>query len=72
MPAPRVNAKYNDGATALILAAAGCDPDIVRLLIDNCADIHAKADNGSTALTIAQENNYNDIAKILRDSGGRD
>ena len=48
-----VNAKNDAGATALMRAAAGLHPDIVRLLIDRGANVNAASDDKRTPLLIA-------------------
>ena len=53
-----VNARDNDGNTALIIAVASQHPEIVGLLIEKGADVNAKDNDGWTALTRAQEQNW--------------
>ena len=62
-----VNAKNNDGRTALMLTS---NSDIAKLLIDNGADVNAKDDEfGQTALTQAVKWDRLEIAKLLIDNG---
>lgn len=61
-----VNAKTEDnGATALIVAAAYGHPDVVQTLFDKGGDINAKASNGTTALIMAAQNSHIDVVKTL-------
>ena len=62
-----VNAKNNDGRTALMLTS---NLEIAKLLIDNGADVNAKDDEfGQTALTRAVKWDRLEIAKLLIDNG---
>ena len=45
-----VNAKDNDGATALMLASQNGHLDVVQALLAKGADVNAKANDGVTAL----------------------
>lgn len=58
-----VNAKNNDGRTALMLTS---NLEIAKLLIDSGADVNAKNNNGGTALIWADKL---EIAKLLIDNG---
>lgn len=49
-----VNAKANDGTTALMLAADNAKAGVVELLLAQKADINVKDKNGKTALDHAQ------------------
>ena len=66
-----MNAKDNDGYTALMVAAVKNDADVARLLIAAKADVNAKTNGGSTALMIAAMENAADVARLLRDAGAR-
>ena len=48
-----MNAKLGDGVTALMVAAAKGDQDVVQALLAASADVNAKMSNGSTALMAA-------------------
>lgn len=61
-----VNAKNNDGRTALMLTS---NLEIAKLLIDSGADVNAKNNNGGTALTQAVNWDRLEIAKLLIDNG---
>ena len=50
-----VNAKGNDGWTALILASQEGHLHVVQALLAKGADVNAKADNGATALMVAKD-----------------
>ena len=65
-----IDAKDNDGSTALIWASRDGHPETVKYLLEKGADINAKNDNGSTALIIASsyaylEHGYLKIVKYL-------
>ena len=55
-----VNAKTNDGITALILAAKYGVSDNMRTLIEKDADVNAKDNEGCTALMGAKNMNHRD------------
>ena len=61
-----VNAKNNDGRTALMLTS---NLEIAKLLIDNGADVNAKNNDGGTALTRAVYWDKLEVAKLLIDNG---
>ncbi len=58
-----------NGATPLISSAFYGYTNLVRLLIDNGADLEAKNNHGVTALMWASTKGHLDIAKILVESG---
>ncbi|NTU73417.1 hypothetical protein HGB07_04585 [Candidatus Roizmanbacteria bacterium] len=65
--------------TPLMLAAWGGRPNVVRLLIDNMADVNAKNNDGNTALMEAAENHQDggrrehaDIMGMLKAAGARE
>ena len=60
-----INAKNNDGDTALILASRCIHINIVKLLLKFKANSNVKNNDGYTALTLASINGYTDIVKIL-------
>jgi uncharacterized protein len=66
-----VNAKDNEGWTALLLAADRDRASVVQTLVDRGADVNAKCDctgylsGGWTALMIAAREGQDDIARIL-------
>jgi len=61
--------KFN--STALILAAQQGHVDIVRLLLDNHADINAMTKHGQTALSQAAYNGHMDVVKLLIEHGAK-
>lgn len=61
-----VNAKNNDGRTALMLTS---NLEIAKLLIDSGADVNAKNNDGGTALTQAVKWDRLEITKLLIDNG---
>ena len=64
-----VNAKDNDGWTALIYAACYGHTEIAKLLIADGADINARDNYGCTALIYAAINGYTEIARLLLSAG---
>ena len=64
-----INAKDNDGMTALILAAWYGNKDIVEILLKNNAEINARGKDDSTALHVAALWRHKDIVEILLQHG---
>lgn len=48
------------------------NPEIVKLLIAQGADVHAKDKEGRTALSLAIRNNLPEIAEILKGAGAKE
>ena len=72
-----VNAKDNNGTTALIKAArSSSNPSVVDILLKAGADVHIKTAKGETALKQARQNShYADrevIVKMLEDAGAKE
>ena len=65
----KIDARDNKGNTALIMAARNGQAKIVKLLIDNGANVNAKNDEGFTALMRAEKHGYDETGSILRDNG---
>ena len=65
------NAKDEDGATPLHLAADTGHKDIVELLISKGADVNAKDEDETTPLYIAIEEGHTETANLLRKHGGK-
>lgn len=63
------NISYLGGKTALMVAAYYGNSDIVRILLDNRAEIEKKDQEGKTALLIAVQRGFADIVQILVDRG---
>lgn len=63
-----VNLKDNDGATPLHHAAAKGQLAVVKLLIDNKADVNAQKNDGVTPLHVAAALGYKDIVVALLDA----
>lgn len=64
---PQINAKDNDGNTALHLAAKGRE-SVVQLLIENGADVDVRANDGKTPLMIAAESELPKLVLLLVDN----
>ena len=68
-----VNAKRNDGVTALIMASQQGHTEVVKqLLAKKGVDVNGKANNGATALSLARQNQRMDIVTILIAAGAKD
>lgn len=64
-----VNNVYTEQkVTALIMAVAYNNLEMVKLLVNNGADVNHKLINGLTALDIARSNNFSEIAEFLSNS----
>ncbi len=64
-----INAKNNEGWTALMAAVAAGKIEAVKILIDNDADVNAKNNANQTALIIAKKRTFLDIVYILEKAG---
>lgn len=64
-----VNARADDGTTALMLTTLGNNPELVRYLISKGARLDARTDSGFTALSLAVKLGNLEIVKILIESG---
>jgi hypothetical protein len=64
-----VNAKTNDGSTALMNASQEGHKDIIDALLSKGADANAKMENGFTALILASRRGHKDIVDALLAKG---
>ncbi len=65
-----VNARDEDGWTALMWASTYNSRQVIQLLIDKGADVNTKDNNyGRTPLKQAYINNRSDVAQLLIDNG---
>ena len=64
-----VNAKDNDGWTALMRAAWEDHAEVVEVLLKHGADVNAKNNKGMTALMWAAQRGYADVAEVLLKHG---
>ena len=64
-----LNAKANDGTTALMNAAYTGNIDIVKMLLKAGAEVNVKAHNGYTALMIAKRKGHREIINLLKQEG---
>lgn len=63
------DAAYEDGASALIIAAMRGNATVVRLLLDSGASVNSETVQGMTALNAAIVLNYPQIVKLLLEAG---
>jgi len=63
--------KY-DGSTALMDAAGSGHQEVVRVLLDNGANVNAKREYGATALKIARAKGHKEIAELLKSHGAKE
>jgi ankyrin repeat protein len=66
-----INAKGEDGYTALMAAASLGRGDMVKILLDANADLNAVNDDGLTAMQVASNNNHAEVVKLLSDAGNK-
>ena len=64
-----VDARDNDGVTALILAAQNGHAEVAKQLLDKGAAADARNNDGWTALMVAAANGHVEVAKQLLDKG---
>jgi uncharacterized protein len=64
-----LNARQQDGFTALHEAAGSGKLEFARLFLDHGADLNVKTDDGKTALTRAMEARQEAMVKLLRERG---
>ena len=67
----KVDARDEDGGTALGHAVWFGHVETVRLLIDRGADVNAKKRDGLTPLQLANASNHPEIAEVLKKAGAR-
>jgi ankyrin repeat protein len=64
-----VNARNRDGVNALLCAAANGHAEVVRLLLENWAQVDATDAKGRTALIVAAYNGHFNCVQMLIDKG---
>ena len=69
MNGANVNAKGNNGDTALMWAAYNGHADVAEVLLKHGADVNAKDILGNTALMFTTSEGYNETADLLRRYG---
>ena len=67
-----IDARSNDGSTALILAAQQGATSSAKVLLARGADVNAKTNDGETALTIATSKGHKGIVQPLEDAGAKE
>ena len=66
-----INAKTENGSTALFFAARNGHTEVVRLLLAHEADPMIANQNDETAVDAAIKGKHDDSLALLRDAGGR-
>jgi ankyrin repeat protein/serine/threonine protein kinase len=64
-----VNAKTNDGRTALIVASYNGHLEVVQALLAKGAEVNAKENDGATALIRASQQGYGEVVQALLAKG---
>ena len=54
------------------MAARNNQPELVKLLIDNGADINKKVKDGKSAFSLAKEENDMEMVKLLKKLGAKE
>ena len=67
----KVNARQNDGSTALMVAAFTRHIDALQALLDAGADVNARDNSGLTPLMKAKERGHTDIVNMLLAAGAK-
>ena len=67
-----VNAKDNDGYTALIMAVVDGHTETAELLLKHGADVNAEDNRGFTVLMIAVLRGHEETTKLLRSYGAKE
>ena len=67
-----INARENDGGTALIVATWLGHTDTVQVLLAQGADVDAKDNRGGTALMAAKREGHKEIVRILKEAGAKE
>ena len=60
------NSGRTEGYTCLMMAARNNQPELVKLLINNGADINKKAKDGKSAFSLAKEENDMEMVNLLK------
>ncbi len=66
-----IDAKTQNGSTALFLAARNGHVDVVKLLLNKEADLLIANENDETPVDAAAKGGHSEIEALLRDAGGR-
>jgi ankyrin repeat protein len=66
-----VNARSEDGRTALMLASSDAHLGAVKLLVEQGADVNAKSKDGQTALMRATSRGNEQVGNYLKQHGAK-
>jgi ankyrin repeat protein len=66
-----INAKGEDGYTALMAAASLGREDMVKILLKANADLSAVNNEGLTAMQVAANNKHEAVVRLLSDDGNK-
>jgi hypothetical protein len=64
-----INARDDEGWTALMQASFSGQLENVSLLLESGADINSLSNKGETALAIAQRESHSEVVKLLQQRG---
>jgi len=66
-----IEARNNEGRTALMLASRGGHTYVVKLLIEAGANVNVQDNEGSTALMLADQYGHTRVAELLREASAK-
>lgn len=67
-----VNAKDDEGRTALMTVAGEGHTGVAKTLLDHGADINTKDKDGKTALFLAEKSGHSQVVRILKEAGAKE
>ena len=65
------NTGRSEGYTCLMMAARNQNPELVKFLVKNGADVNAKAKDGMTPLKLAEKEKDTEMVKLLKKLGAK-
>ena len=67
-----MNARTNDGTTALMLASKDAREAVAYALLSSGADVNVRSTNNVTAMTMASKNGHQRMIKLLKEAGAKE